>query len=51
MNASELDVLCRSTTWWSSSRPGGELVADGRIPTQALLSAIEADGATDEEGA
>ena len=30
-------------------RAGGELVANGRIPTQALLAAIEAE--TDEEGA
>ena len=30
-------------------RAGGQLVANGRIPTQALLAAIEAE--TDEEGA
>jgi hypothetical protein len=32
-------------------RAGGQLVANGRIPTQALLAAIEADEQTDEEGA
>src|SRR4051794_14510951 len=32
-------------------RSGGELVANGRIPTQALLAAIEADEDDDEEGA
>jgi hypothetical protein len=35
-------------------RAGGQLVASGRIPVQALLAAVEADGAgesdTDEEG-
>ena len=30
---------------------GGQLVANGRIPTQALLAAIEADEQTDTEGA
>ena len=32
-------------------RSGGQLVADGRIPTQALLAAIEADEEIEEEGA
>jgi hypothetical protein len=32
-------------------RSGGELVADGRIPTQALLAAIEAEVDTDKVGA
>ena len=32
-------------------RSGGQLVADGRIPTQALLAAIEADEETREGGA
>jgi Family of unknown function (DUF6325) len=32
-------------------RSGGQLIADGRIHTQALLAAIEAEAATDEEGA
>ena len=31
-------------------RSGGELVADGRIPAQALLAAIEAEGRTDNGG-
>lgn len=49
-------VLVYENSWaapFASSvrRSGGELVANGRIPTQALLSAIEADGTTDEEGA
>lgn len=32
-------------------RSGGQLVASGRIPTQALLAAIGRDGGSDEEGA
>jgi hypothetical protein len=32
-------------------RSGGELVADGRIPTQALLAALEAEVETDKVGA
>jgi uncharacterized protein DUF6325 len=32
-------------------RAGGQLVADGRVPTQALLAAIEAEPATDNVGA
>ena len=32
-------------------RAGGQLVANGRIPTQALLAAIEADEANDEREA
>jgi hypothetical protein len=32
-------------------RAGGQLVANGRIPTQALLAAVGADEQTDEEGA
>ena len=32
-------------------RSGGELVADGRIPTQALLAAIKAEQDTDKVGA
>ena len=32
-------------------RSGGQLVADGRIPTQALLAAIEAEEETDKVGA
>ena len=32
-------------------RSGGQLVAEGRIPTQALLAAIEAEPATDKVGA
>jgi hypothetical protein len=36
-----------SSIRWS----GGQPVANGRIPTQALLAAIEADEATDEAGA
>jgi len=31
-------------------RSGGQLVADGRIPAQALLAAIEAEDRTDEAG-
>ncbi|MET0815973.1 MAG: DUF6325 family protein [Solirubrobacteraceae bacterium] len=32
-------------------RSGGQLVADGRLPTQAILAAIEAEQATDKAGA
>ena len=32
-------------------RSGGQLVAEGRIPTHALLAAIEAEPATDKVGA
>ena len=32
-------------------RSGGQLVANGRIPTQALLAAVGADDETNEEGA
>jgi hypothetical protein len=32
-------------------RSGGQLVAEGRIPTQALLAAIDAEPATDKVGA
>ena len=49
-------VLVYENSWagpFASSirRAGGQLVANGRIPTQALLAAIEADEETDEEGA
>lgn len=35
----------------TASAGPGQLVANGRIPTHALLAAIEADEETDEEGA
>jgi hypothetical protein len=35
----------------SIRRSGGELVADGRVPTQALLAAIEADAQPELQGA
>ena len=49
-------VLVYENTWaapFASAvrRSGGTLVADGRIPTQALLAALEADGHTDKAGA
>jgi hypothetical protein len=49
-------VLVYENSWaapFASSirRSGGQLVADGRIPTQALLAAIEADQDTLKEGA
>ena len=49
-------VLVYENTWagpFASSirRAGGQLVANGRIPTQALLAAIEADQETETEGA
>ena len=49
-------VLVYENSWaapFASSvrRAGGALVADGRIHTQALLAAIEAEDATDKVGA
>jgi hypothetical protein len=49
-------VLVYENSWagpFASSirRSGGQLVANGRIPTQALLAAIEADEQTVKEGA
>jgi hypothetical protein len=49
-------VLVYENTWagpFASSirRSGGELVANGRVPTQALLAAIEADAQTEMQGA
>ena len=49
-------VLVFENTWagpFASSirRAGGQLVANGRIPTQALLAAIEADQRTEMQGA
>jgi Family of unknown function (DUF6325) len=35
----------------SIRRSGGQLVANGRVPTQALLAAIEADAETELQGA
>ena len=35
----------------SLRRAGGQLVADGRIPTQAIIAAVEADAALEAEGA
>ena len=32
-------------------RAGGQLVADGRIPIQAIIAAVEADAAAEAEGA
>jgi hypothetical protein len=49
-------VLVYENSWaapFASSvrRSGGQLVADGRVHTQALLAAIEADEETDKVGA
>ena len=49
-------VLVYENSWaapFASSvrRSGGELIANGRIPTQALLAALEEDEKTDGEGA
>jgi hypothetical protein len=49
-------VLVYENSWaapFASSirRAGGQLVANGRIPTQALLAAIEADAQTEMRGA
>jgi hypothetical protein len=35
----------------SVRRAGGQLVADGRIPIQAIIAAVEADAAAEAEGA
>jgi hypothetical protein len=35
----------------AARRAGGQLIADGRIPTQAIIASIEADTDTIEEGA
>ena len=35
----------------SIRRSGGQLVANGRVPTQALLAAVEADAQTELQGA
>jgi hypothetical protein len=48
-------VLVYENSWaapFASSvrRSGGQLVANGRIPTQALLAALEADEETEKEG-
>ena len=48
-------VLVYENTWaapFASAvrRSGGQLVADGRIPAQALLAAIESEDRTDEAG-
>jgi hypothetical protein len=48
-------VLVYENSWaapFASSirRSGGELVAAGRIPTQALIAAVEADAQTEEQG-
>jgi hypothetical protein len=32
-------------------RAGGQLIANGRIPVQAIIAAVEADAASDTEGA
>jgi hypothetical protein len=34
----------------AARRSGGQLIADGRIPIQAIIAAIEADEATSDEG-
>ena len=49
-------VLVYENSWagpFASSirRSGGQLVANGRVPTQALLAAIEADTQTEVQGA
>ena len=49
-------VLVYENTWAgplasSIRRSGGQLVANGRVPTQALLATIEADAQSDMEGA
>ena len=48
-------VLVYENSWagpFASSvrRSGGQLIASGRIPTQALLAAVEADAQTVEQG-
>ena len=53
---SEAAVLVWENTWAGPfgaavRRSGGQLVASGRIPTQAILAALEADRAALAEGA
>jgi hypothetical protein len=48
-------VLVWENTWAAPfgaavRRSGGQLVADGRIPTQAILAAVEADRAAKRQG-
>jgi hypothetical protein len=31
-------------------RAGGQLIANGRIPIQAIIAAVEADGALESQG-
>ena len=35
----------------AARRSGGQLIANGRIPIQAIIASIEADGALETEGA
>ncbi len=35
----------------AARRAGGELIANGRIPIQAIIAAVEADAALEAEGA
>lgn len=35
----------------AARRAGGQLIADGRIPTQAIIASLEADGALQKTGA
>jgi hypothetical protein len=49
-------VLVWENTWAAPfgaavRRSGGQLVASGRIPTQAILAAMDADRAANAEGA
>ena len=49
-------VLVWENTWAAPfgsavRRSGGELLANGRIPTQALIAAVDADRATETKGA
>jgi hypothetical protein len=49
-------VLIYENTWAApfasaARRSGGQLIANGRIPIQAIIAAVEADAALEEEGA
>jgi hypothetical protein len=55
-NGSTAGVLVWENTWAApfasaARRAGGQLIASGRIPTQAIAAQIEAEDAAEQEGA
>lgn len=54
-NGSTAGVVVWENVWaapfaWAARRAGGQLIATGRIPIQAILASIEADEASTNEG-